>query len=223
MHKPDSNESVTLPRGIWTLSAFIVTLGQSTDHTLNTPTSHFLYWYRSVQTIRVRVDGIINLISTPEKLTALGVALIGCSEGLIWSVKKTDSNGWQTVNNILPNNSCSAMLSFFVSSNATEDVSVNFDDILLDFCGSTTAASSSTMTITLATVVTSTSSSAVTPTSSSTMTPTATTLVTTTCLGTILRCSHFLLWNSHLFSRKMVSVSLKARFLRLPIPPHYRH
>ncbi|CAF3084101.1 unnamed protein product [Rotaria socialis] len=87
---------------------------------------------------------------------------------------------------MLPNNSCSVMLSFFVSSNGTEGVSVSFDDILLDFCESTTAASSSTLATTSATVVT--------PTSSSTVTPTATTVVTTTGLGTILGCSHFLLF-----------------------------
>jgi len=129
------------------------TLGPAVDHTLNTPSGHFLYWYRPVQNLRVRVDGIINTpafqlqpnlclnfayyinsISTSDKLTALGVALIGCSEGLIWSVKIIDSKGWQTVEANLPQSTCIAMLSFFVSSNATGGISVSVDDILIDTC-----------------------------------------------------------------------------------------
>ncbi|CAF2405546.1 unnamed protein product [Rotaria sp. Silwood2] len=133
------------------------TLGPSYDHTFNTPSGHFLYWYRSAQITRVRVDGLIdvpafllqpnmclrfayyiNSISTPEKLTALGVTLIGCTKSLIWSTKIIDSNGWQIVDTRLPDTYCSALLSFFVSSNATAGVSISLDDIVIDFCSTTT-------------------------------------------------------------------------------------
>jgi hypothetical protein len=92
------------------------TLGPAVDHTLNTPSGHFLYWYRRTQNLRVRVDGIINIpafqlqpnlclnfayyinsISSSDQLTALGVALTGCSEEFVWSVKSVYNKGWKTV------------------------------------------------------------------------------------------------------------------------------
>jgi hypothetical protein len=138
-------------------------LGPAFDHTLLTPSGHFLYWYRSSENLSVQVDGsvfasfplqpnlclnfayYINSLSTPDNLTELSVALSGCSKRLIWSTKVIDSDGWQVVQTKLPDDTCSAMLEFFVSSNATEAVSVSVDDILIDICAitsSTTAATS---------------------------------------------------------------------------------
>jgi hypothetical protein len=133
------------------------TLGPEVDHTLNTSSGHFLYWYRPSENLRIRIDGVvhtptfqlqsnlclnfsyyINSISNPDKLTALGVNMIGCAEGLIWSVKIVDSNGWQYVEVNLPQKTCISMLDFFVSSNSTGGVSVSVDDILIDICTSPT-------------------------------------------------------------------------------------
>ena len=132
-------------------------LGPAVDHTLNKPSGHFLYWYRSTQNLGVRVDGIVNIpafillpnlclnfayyiksMSTPDKLSALGVVLIGCSQGLVWSKKVIESQGWQVVQANLPNDQCSAMLSLFVSSNSTGGVSISVDDIFIDTCKSHT-------------------------------------------------------------------------------------
>jgi hypothetical protein len=140
-------------------------LGPLVDHTLATETGHFLYWYRPAQVLRVRLDGIISIPafmlqpnlclnfayyiksdSSPEKLTAIGVSMIGCLDGLIWSVKTIDSKGWQMVEKRLPEYSCPVMMTFFVSSNATSSVSVSVDDIRIDACKTTTATIPSTTT-----------------------------------------------------------------------------
>jgi hypothetical protein len=140
-------------------------LGPEFDHTLNTSLGHFLYWYRPNENLRIRLDGVvytptfqlqpnlclnfayyINSISTPDKLTALGVDMIGCAKGLIWSVTTIDSNGWQAVEVNLPQKTCMSMLNFFVSSNSSGGVSVSMDDILIYICTgppSTAAISSS--------------------------------------------------------------------------------
>lgn len=183
------------------------TLGPLVDHTLNASSGHFLYWYRSAEMTRVRVDGLIdtpsftlqpnmclrfayyiNSISEPEKVTALGVTIIGCSQGLLWVQKTITSNGWQTVEHKLPHDSCAALISFFVSSNATTSVSVSLDDIQIDLCENST-------TVPIVTTATTAAASAITTDTFENITVTILTspVVTTHSFGTILHYSYFLL------------------------------
>jgi hypothetical protein len=180
-------------------------LGPAFDHTLGTTLGHFLYWYHSSEIVRVRADGqvfttfslqpnlclkfayYINSISTPDNLTALDVTLSGCSEGLISSVKVIESNGWQTIQTKLPDDSCTAILYFYVSSNATEAVSVAVDDISIDICAMTSP--SPTTGDTTPTMITSSTTGTAPTEISSSPTMTTPSMPTTTSLGSISRYS----------------------------------
>lgn len=129
-------------------------LAPATDHTYNSSTGHFVYWHRPINATHTDMDGYLStpmfelhehmclnfayyVKSSNESITNgtyLIVHLKGCYTTTLWVMHTDDTLGWKTAQIQLNDLTCNITISFDVSPNMLDAVSVALDDISVDIC-----------------------------------------------------------------------------------------
>jgi hypothetical protein len=128
-------------------------LAPATDHTYNSSLGHYLFWHRLSDAPHTDMDGCVSTpifeqrqhmclnfayyIKSSESInngTYLTVYIKGCYTRTLWSMHTDDTQGWKTAEIQLLDYMCNITISFDVSPDIFNVVTVALDDIIVDIC-----------------------------------------------------------------------------------------
>jgi hypothetical protein len=170
-------------------------LGPTRDHTNNLTTGGFLYWNQALPFVPVATGIIrpnktiehnsgmcfqfayyVNSLAINKNGTTVILSTNGCADGQLWNQSLDNSQGWQVVSVPVSNYACREKLYFMVYQQVPIDVSVAFDDIIVQQCGAPPPTSSMTTDSTPSSTATDTTTTNTFSTFSSTITSSTSTI-----------------------------------------------